>query len=99
MSQTPTDPIRLLLEAAEKLKQARDVPTGRYTVPLAFGAAPMFLTACENAVPALTALVAEREKVRALMAEMREPFCPWPTEGRSTQRSWADRLAAILEGK
>lgn len=93
MNHPPTDPIRLLLEAAEKA--ISDNPLQ--------GEPDILKRKLFIALPALTALVAEREKARALITEFREEAwggpdaAQFPEDGAKLQ--CADRLAAIVEGK
>lgn len=95
MNHPPTDPIRLLLEAAEKYEYDK-ASLGGVSLTLARETADVSL----KTVPALTALVAEREKVRALVAEWRADAATHLNPNRRAHyKDCADRLAAILEGK
>lgn len=64
------------------------------------GVVETFELLCLKAAPALTALVVEREKARALVAEWRADAATHLNPNRRAHyKDCADRLAAILEGK
>lgn len=124
MSQTPTDPVKELIEAAEKATpgpwktefnekhglceydvfsstphyQFVACHPSRISNPIA--ANMQFIVAARNCIPALTALVNEREKVRALVAEIRSKADQTTSQQFKLRIAYewcANRLAAILD--
>lgn len=108
MNHPPTAPIRLLLEAAAELTLCDEENGSRdtWTTERALDVAKAdFMESARNCIPALTALVNEREKVRALIAELRKREVPEHNDyidvsAKKSAYEWcADALSAIVEGK
>jgi hypothetical protein len=94
MSQSPTDPIRALLASWEKCKQK--APKADREAAFAH-----FAINAGEAIPALTALVAERQELYDLVQEWRREAEyvndePWR---QKMYNECAARLQSILEGK